>query len=219
MLNTKNVSEIKAEAVPYEGVVRDIDEMIELIEKYKAEGKNYSFEFHGKKFYSLLDDEESCYKEITGMAKKEYLEVEKKFFAERADQNEKEEKEAKANIPAWVKEGEEMIYPQRCTEWESFVKDDAKGLYRGNYVKDVVAIMRLLDSGAPFEQVRDAFVKLDCNPHHMYEITKFSKKGPEFYRFVNKQLTEETGEFLEKIEDENKEFAKELESKQPGSED
>lgn len=216
MLQAENEDEIKAEAIPYEKWIYNIDELISLIDKYKEKGENYWFEFKKEKFYSLLDDEESCYKKITGLTKDEYYEKQQKLEYERLRREAEEKQKAIENIPNWTKAGQKFIYPQKYKKWANNVEFRAEDIYNGKDIDCALEIMELLDNDVSFQEAYD---KIKDQNHTgtsyslvMSMITNFSKKGPEFYRFVDKEPTPATEKFLEKIEKENEQFAQEINS-------
>lgn len=126
----------------------------------------------------------------------------------------KEQDIVEANISNWIERGKKLIYPQREEDWVEYVKTDAKGLYHGNTVVQTLEIMKLLDKGASFQEVHDV---IDSQNHSggsyavvMASIMEYSKRGPEYYRYVDKEPTPATQKYLEKIEKENKQFEQEL---------
>lgn len=216
MASTKNESEIKAEATQYTKWIYNISELVSLINEYKAKGENYSFDFKNEKFYSLLDDEESCYRKITGLTKDEYEAKQERLYREQLKRDAEEKQKAIENIPNWIEEGKKYIYPQRYKKWAECVELRAEDIYNGKDINCALAIMELLDKGVSFQ---DAYEVVKEQNHTgtsysivMSVITNFSKKGPEFYRFADKEPTPATERFLEKIVKENEQFAKELES-------
>lgn len=50
----------------------DLDGIVKRLELAKQKGENVYIEFHGKKLYSLIDNEESCYLKVTGETKTEF---------------------------------------------------------------------------------------------------------------------------------------------------
>lgn len=216
MSTTKNESEIKAEAIQYTKWIYNMDELVSLINEYKENGENYSFDFRNKKFYSLLDDEESCYKKVTGLTKDEYEAEQKRLHREQLKRDAEEKQKAIDNIPNWIEKGKRFMYPQRYKKWAECVELRAEDIYHGKDVDCAITIMELLDKDTPFQEAYDV-VKSQNHTGTSYSIvmsliTTFSKKGPAFYRFADKEPTPATERFLEKIEKENKQFAEELES-------
>lgn len=214
MLDAKNENEIKAEAKPYEKWIYNIDELVSLINEYREKGENCFFEFKNEKFYSLLDNEESCYKKLTGMTKDEYVEKQERLRKEQERRDEEEKQRAIKNIPNWIEKGKKYIYPQRYKKWTECVEYRAEDIYHGMDLNCALEIMDHLDKGVPFQQVYDIMKEQNHTGLSystvMSMITNFSKKGPEFYRFVDREPTPATEKFLEKVEKENEQFAQEL---------
>lgn len=213
-MDEKNENEIKAEAIPYEKWIYDIDELVSLINEFKEKGENYSFDFKDKKFYSLLDDEESCYKKVSGLTKDEYVEEQKRLRKQKERRDAEEKQRAIENIPNWIEKGKKFIFPQRYKKWADCVEFRVDDIYNGLDLDCALEVMKLLDEGVDFQQVYEV-VKEQNHTGQSYSIvmsmiTNFSKKGPEFYRFVDKEPTPATERFLEKVEKENEQFAQEL---------
>lgn len=126
----------------------------------------------------------------------------------------KEQDIVATNISNWTERGKKLIYPQREEDWANSVKANGVGLYDGAPVNDALDAMELLDKGASFQEVHDL---IDSQDHSggsyavtMALIMEFSKRGPEYYRHIDKELTPATQKYLEKIEKENKQFEQEL---------
>ena len=72
----------------------NLDDVIEVLSKAKQEGKNISVEFNGQILFSMTDDEDSCYRKVTGESKAEYV-----------ARHEKAKKEGRAPDDFWVLTG------------------------------------------------------------------------------------------------------------------
>ena len=107
-----------------------------------------------------------------------------------------------------------MIYPQRQETWKDCVKIRAHDLYNGMELDNALDTMECLENGGTIEEANK--ILEDANHSGMsYSVTlsiivSFSKRGPEFYRFVTKNLTPEQEGELAKIEQENEIFEQEL---------
>lgn len=216
MLNEKNESEIKEDAILYDKWIYNINELIDLVYEYKERGENYSFDFKNKKFYSLLDDVDSCYIKVTGLTKDEYIKKQERIQQRKLEEDAIEREIAIKNIPNLIEKGKKFIYPQRYKKWADCVEIRVEDIYHGKDIECAISVMSLLDKGTSFQEIYDT-IKEQGHTGTSYSslmsmITNFSKKGPEFYRFVDKEPTQATEKFLEKIENENKQFAQELKS-------
>lgn len=118
-------------------------------------------------------------------------------------------------IPHWIEQGEKLIYPQRSQKWQDCVKTRATDLFNGADLDCALEIMKLLEEGGTLEQARNALKAQNhsslCYARVVSLVTNFSKRGTEFYKFINKKLSPAEEIVLMKLEQENAEFAKESE--------
>ena len=192
-----------------------LDRVIDYLIISKLNGKNIYVEFNGHKLYSFLDDEDSCFLKVCGATKKELEKQRKEYLEKLEKEREENKKEAQEMVPQWIERGSKIIYPQRQDMWEECVKMRARDLYYGKDLENALDIMEHLEKGSSIEEAN----KILENANHsgrsygivLSIIVSFSKRGPEFYRAVKKDLTKEQIEELEKIEKENTFFARELE--------
>lgn len=119
------------------------------------------------------------------------------------------------SIPHWIKQGEKLIYPQRSQKWQDCVKIRANDLFNGTDLDCALEIMKLLEKGDTLEHARDLLKKQNHSSLRYARVvslvTNFSKRGTEFYKFINKKLSPAEEIVIMKLEQENAEFAKESE--------
>lgn len=77
VFNSKNLTEEERELAanatgPFDFYDRSLDDVISFLKKSKEKNDNIYTFFCGNILYSLFDDEDSCYKKVTGMTKAEY---------------------------------------------------------------------------------------------------------------------------------------------------
>lgn len=137
-------------------------------------------------------------------------------FSKEEQEDMKKLMEAFKKIPTWIKLGQKLIYPQRNSEWEEVVNQSIKA-YKGIILDDTIPVMEMLEEGKSFEEVSKV---LDSQNHSgssfcdaMFIITKFSKKGPQFQRYISKNISPEFEGYLQKIEKQNETFELELQKK------
>lgn len=68
-LSQEQIKRLKKEAKRLDGVFFSIDEAIVAIEHARLNNENVYIDFNGRIFYSLFDDETSCYKRVSGVRK------------------------------------------------------------------------------------------------------------------------------------------------------
>ena len=210
-----NAKEIMDTAIEAKDFAYNLEDVGELLKKYREQGENVYVEFNGHKLYALLDDEDSCYQKVVGMSKKDFKKEQARLHKEMEEKRIAEEKKAEEKIPEWIERGKKFIYPQQEEMWKYCVDVRAHDLYHGNDLENALDIMECLDNGGTIEEANKI---LDDENHSgtSYGITlsivlSFSKRGPEFYRAVRgADISEKQMKELEKIEKENADYEREL---------
>ena len=190
--------------------INDLKDVVKFLVKEK--GNNIACKFNGHILYSEFDTPDTCFLKVTGMTVEERRIASEKWMKEFNERREKEYREAIASIPEWEKRGEALIYPQRKEEWRRCVEGRAKDLYHGKDLVNAMEVMEALEQGATVEEA----TKIAYDANHsgaswammMRIVTKFSKRGPEFFEANNKDISPELQEYLNKTKEENKRFEK-----------
>lgn len=213
-----NEEQIKRTATKYKKWVNTLGEAVEILDQHKKSQKNIFIEFNGKKLYSLLDDENSCYMKVVGKPRQQFEEDRRKWIENYQKKQEEAEKQAESKMPEWIERGNKLIYPQREETWKDCVDIRAHDLYHGIELENALDVMECLENGRTIEEANK--ILEDANHSGMsYGVTlsiivSFSKRGPEFYRAVKENLTPEQAGEIAKIERENEIFEKELASQE-----
>lgn len=190
----------------------DLDEVIEKLKIFKNADVNVYVDFNGSKLYSLLDDADSCYKKVTGKTKAEFEEAERQWREEYERKEAAETEKAKAAIPSYIEAGKELIYPQKFESWKSCVKNRVSDLYHGADLVNALEAMKELENSGDFAKAKSI---IDSAGHSgasygmvMKIIVNFSKKGPDFYEFMEPEYSgdKKTQEFLNKLREENAKY-------------
>lgn len=126
------------------------------------------------------------------------------------------------NVSAWIERGKKFMYPARHDEWARCVNIRAEGAYRGLDVDNALDIIKLLDESGDFKKA-SAVIRSQNHSGGSYTmlmsmVLTFSKRGPAFYRYMEKDLPQETEDYIAKIERENKQYEAEEQANQPGNE-
>ena len=206
--------------------VETLDGLINKLYFVKESNDNSIFNFKGKYFYTLFDTEDSCYVKFYGKNKKDYNRYysyiyrkskEKTNLSVKDKTNAKKEeyKEAVKNISEYKEIGYKMIFPQKKEQWDKCVESNIAGLY-DNILEDSIMIMKALDENKNMNYILKNLYRITNEKGYtggswsvMEDIvTKFSKRGPEFYRATNKVISEDTEKYLQKLESENKQLEK-----------
>lgn len=178
--------------------INTLDGVVKFLEEQKKENNNVAYKFNGKMLYSEFDTKESCYLKVTDKTVQEY------------QANSKLDKELFENIEKWEKCGKELVYPEKKSKWNSCVNDRATGFFKGEDIECAIKIMDALEAGKSVEEATQL-----VNPEDMQEIgwnlvsnvvTNFSKRGPEFYRYNNENLSAKEEKYLQILENENKQY-------------
>lgn len=210
------IEKIKSEAKEYDGHFEKIDDLACWVDLYRQLNKNYYYVYDGIICYTLLDDCESCYKKITGGSREEFMEKMNELEEHSRKFQEKINKKlASLKAPEWIEKGNELIFPQKRNDWKDLIELRIESEPYGKDFKFALQVMEVLENGADFQQAYDIIKDADLSgPVYSSTISlvfNFYKKGPEFYKFIDKNPNDATIKFIEKIEKRNKEYEKELE--------
>ena len=214
-----NEEQIKATAVKYEQFVSDLDNAIQILNEFKNEGKNVYINFNNQKLYSLLDDENSCYVKVLKMSKQDFEEEFKKESEKFKKKEEKGKQLAESKESEWIERGKKLIYPQVEKDWinlvQSCVHDSG---YFLTLLDNVLDVMECLDNGGTIEKANQILESINHSASSYSSalniIGCYSKRGPEFYRAVNKNMLPHQEQEIQEIEKENELFEKELASQE-----
>ena len=108
-----------------------------------------------------------------------------------------------------VEEGKKYIYSEKHAEWEEFVKKIAP-----DYIKISLEGIKIINnkdvnSGLVYINNKKNELSTDAFSMIAFIITRFSKKGPDFYtRLRGDDITEEEKRIVEKFDEENGEHFK-----------
>ena len=103
-----------------------------------------------------------------------------------------------------VEEGKKYIYPERVEEWENFVKRISP-----EYIKQSLEIIKIINNqnvnnGLVYINKIKNNISTDAYSMIAFIVTRFSKKGPDFYtRLRGNELTEEEKRIVDKFDKEN----------------
>ncbi len=158
----------------------------------KARGERVYCNFNGHILHSDTVTMDSAYTEVMGYTKKEYNQKRKEWEENYDNEQQHAQEEAKAKIPDWIKQGENLIFPEKHQRWEKVVNARAKDLYHGSDLDDTLEILEAIENGASMEEAK----KMLENQYHsgMSElmvrrlVLDFSSKGPEFWEATSKEM-------------------------------
>lgn len=162
-----------------------LEECVNALLKFQNRGESVVVDFNGHQLYSCDITMDSAYLEVCGKTKAEFDRAQEEWRKEYEERTAREEAEAKAKIPAWIKKGEAFIYPERMEKWAECVEARAGDLYHGMDLDSALELMEKLESGASMEEVKEIF---DGQGHSGASagmvrsmMFHFAKRGPEFY--------------------------------------
>ena len=153
------------------------------------------FEYGGislSEFYSIIET-------AKGLSSKE-----RESLLLKADNKDKE-------IYGFGKRGEKLIYPARATDWCKLVFEAKKNTYAELALKETVKVLEALDQGKTMEDLSEVVEDVNSLEYCFYQITAFSKRGPEFGRWMIEKYDEpfeNWNDWVKKIEKENEILAK-----------
>lgn len=181
---------------------------IEDLERYKKLNLNVVIDWNGQNLYSEFDTIDTCYLKVLDMTYDQWRALKAKVNSKM----EKETLKPKSKIPEYRKRGEALIYPERLTNWNNCMDNaDADGPYSIDIVVNAVEVMEALDQGKTIEEATE----IAENGNHsgyswsrmMNVVTRFSKRGPAFYRANHEIIDPKSEKILQEIEAENRSFA------------
>lgn len=123
----------------------------------------------------------------------------------------KKDKNIEEKISKWIKEGIEMIFPERYVEWEKCVRSSVNSLYKGRIIEEALEVMKTLKSGKTIEEAKEIFNKQN-HSGASYAVVRnilfdFSDKEPEFYEATaDKEIPVEIKKKIEEKKKENEEL-------------
>lgn len=125
------------------------------------------------------------------------------------------------NIDEYVKgsnkyneEGKKYVYPQMKDRWEYAVSMRMSDIYKGLDLEKALQLMKMLDEGKPITEVMTAYNNQNTSGNSRSIIKSlvvdFSKRGPEFGRATELNITPEKEEYYRAKEERNRQFEREL---------
>ncbi len=187
----------------------NIDDVVVALSDYRANGENVAITFNGETFYSLLDDEDSCYMRFTGETKEEIKKYQEEVEGIWSEYEIKRELESLKKIPGWIERGDAIMYPQQKNEWEKVVREGSRDTYHGSYFDNALDIMESLAKEGDLKKAYELYE----NPGHtgaagskvVNLIMNFSEMGTLFYRYAclkqGVELGKEDKAMLRKIDE------------------
>ena len=204
---------LNEDEIELEGSLDDkLYEVVDKLIEYRNQGKRARYDFNGVILHSDDVTMDSAYLDVTGYTKEE---SDKKLKEEEENfdkQMEEEYAQAEDSKEEWIREGYELIYPERQDAWNNYVNEHVKSIFAGSEIRESLKLMKLLEEGAPIIEVRRAMNDQNYSGYALELIRKsilvFSKRGPEFYKqTAYKELTEDEIEILNQITMENIQYA------------
>ncbi len=205
----ENLTRENATQVEFKG--NSLDECIKFLSDCREHGKSVWITFEGKKLYSCDATINNIYIQIYGKTKEEY---EQDLTHSQEDRTNIDEKEVETEF---IRRGSKYIYKEKMKEWEKCVSLQLQDSMNGNDLELALNAMQRLQHGTSFEEVSRL---IRSNPEGNSKntvaesiILNFSKKGPEFYQYINggiENIDQNTRKMLENLRAQNKIY--ELES-------
>jgi len=177
---------------------KNIDTCIEFLNDCKEKGQNYYIVFQGKKLYSLIDDENSCYLKVYGEDKETYKKSHLNNLRTQV-----------FGMISQIDKFQKYCYPQRKEELKDFLKHFF--LYT-NYQKildDTFQVVERLEKGEAFETCKK-FIDENDSQVSMEIVLRFAKKGADFFDFMTPNQSERTKLLVASVKAENVQFKEEL---------
>lgn len=167
-----------------------LEKIVLQLENLRRQGKlNCFVNFNGIKLYSIDVTMNSAFKECVGCTRKTWLKKQKKWLEDAKTKTEKWKKEAEEKLPYWIEEGKKYIHPAKFENWKKTCIASANGDYYGLEVRDALEIMKMIEDGVSFEDIKEKIEKAGHSgmtySGTMNVVLNYARKGPEFYSFMN----------------------------------
>jgi hypothetical protein len=178
----KNYKEIKFE------LGSTIEEAVDVLLKYKAEGVLARGEFNTHILYSDTVTTDNAYQEIMGKSKDEFDKSQRDW----KDSYDKQKREHKENIPNLAKlymdKGRFILDMDKWEDWDKIVPIRLNDLYKGMELKDCLDIIKILNNSGTLKEAKEI---LDSQDHSGISyglvcqlVKEFCRRGQEFFDYV-----------------------------------
>lgn len=191
----------------------DLDTCIDYLIKCREQGKSVYIMFNGQKLFSCDATVNSIYMQVLGKTKEEFEKDEQEYFSRYREEMAQKREESKANSEKWRKIGCKYIFPERVEEWKKCVDITVDGVYGGTDLEKAITAMEMLESGTSFENVCNYIkgINTSGNSASLIKtlILNFSKKGPDFFEYIEggiENIDENTIRMIERIRKQNREY-------------
>ena len=184
----------------------NFDKVIKALMDADKRGEKVYFYWNGVKLHSEGMTEEKVYLDAYKTPKEEFDKMRAAI-----EKNEKESKaKALLNAEEWIKEGEELIYPERKKDWEDCVYKRIDDIYNGKDIEAALEIMKRLDEGYGMDEIKEVLKDQKHSGSSGGKVRNivlhFSKRGPEFFRETSTIMNSEIEEQLRQIEEQNNKY-------------
>ena len=115
----------------------------------------------------------------------------------------------------YINDGKKYIYPQKYNDWQKSVERDVLGLWGNECLEYFFKTINAIHKKMSVEQIKymlnDRYNCDNRNEQVLEYILNFYKRGPKFYiEFYGSSLNEKKLARAKKIEEQNKQFRKDL---------
>jgi predicted nuclease with TOPRIM domain len=132
-----------------------IEQAVNQLLNYKAQGKLVCGEFNGITLYSDTVTMDSAYKEITGKTKAEF----DKGQQEWKDNYDKQKQEHEEKIPeltkVWMEKGREVLTEDKWEYWDKIVPIRLNDLYQGMELGNCLDIVNILNNNGTLDEAKE----------------------------------------------------------------
>ena len=137
----------------------NLDSCVYALLREKARGDNAFAVFNGHVLYSQNVNLEDAYKLCYGKSRDEYLEEQFQEKELRDSLKEKKQEEFQKKMVDWITRGENVIYPERCDQFLSFMNSLSLGYADPDRIEKAIYIMEESDKGTSSEDIVRRFIE------------------------------------------------------------
>ncbi|HEY8389787.1 MAG TPA: hypothetical protein VIL26_02360 [Clostridia bacterium] len=189
----------------------------QVVVEAKNRGENNVYKHNFSILFSEFDTAKTCFYKVHTRAfegEKLWEKMRPIWREEGIERTKKLRAESVSRISEWQKRGESLVYPNKIKSWHKWVEDNVHSISIGAGLEESLEVMEALEQGKSIEEATKIAVNHGSVEGVMETVTKFSKRGPAFFRANSKELSKEVLEkwevLLKKLEMENKNSEKML---------
>lgn len=143
--------------------------------------------FNDKIYYSDNIEKENDFKEIISKFNMNFDKIDTIFV--KIFKSKLELEKAKKQIPIWLAKGNELIFPEKYTQWETYVVNSVFNMFHGKEVDATLQIIECLKNNSDINKAIEMFNSINGTTVFKTLVRElvfcFSNRGPDFWIDTN----------------------------------